>query len=93
MFTVAPSEGAKGKKRKISEVSESKSIETSEKRSKNGNVAVVEKRERKKSETYVVNGLVETHVTLSPKTPPGDPPEPEELIKVYFNCILFQFIN
>lgn len=25
--------------------------------------------------------MVETHVTLSPHTPAGDPPEPEELIK------------
>lgn len=25
--------------------------------------------------------MVETHITLSPHTPAGDPPEPEELIK------------
>lgn len=25
--------------------------------------------------------MVETHVTLSPHTPAGDPPEPEELIR------------
>lgn len=25
--------------------------------------------------------MVETHVRLSPRTPAGDPPEPEELIK------------
>lgn len=83
VFLVDSSEGTKGKKRKISEVSEPKPKETSEKRSKNGSVTTVERRERKKSETYVVDGLVETHVTLSPKTPPGDPPEPEELIKVF----------
>lgn len=35
-----------------------------------------------KSETIEVNGKVETHVTLSPHLPDGDPPEPEELIKV-----------
>lgn len=35
-----------------------------------------------KSETIEVNGTVETHVTLSPHQPEGDPPEPEELIKV-----------
>ncbi|XP_058463864.1 regulation of nuclear pre-mRNA domain-containing protein 1B [Malaya genurostris] len=35
-----------------------------------------------KSETIEVNGKVETHVTLSPHLPEGDPPEPEELIKV-----------
>ena len=40
--------------------------------------------ERKKSETEVeveVDGMKELHVTLSPRTPAGDPPEPEELIK------------
>lgn len=31
--------------------------------------------------TVEVNGMVETHVQLSPHTPAGDPPEPEELIK------------
>lgn len=41
-----------------------------------------EKKERKKSETEVeVDGTKELHVTLSPKTPAGDPPETEELIK------------
>lgn len=35
-----------------------------------------------KSEIIEVNGTVETHVTLSPHQPEGDPPEPEELIKV-----------
>lgn len=35
-----------------------------------------------KSETIEVNGKVETHVTLSPHQLDGDPPEPEELIKV-----------
>ncbi|KAJ0178152.1 hypothetical protein K1T71_005975 [Dendrolimus kikuchii] len=40
------------------------------------------KHERRRSETKVeVDGQIETHITLSPKTPPGDPPEPEELIK------------
>lgn len=41
-------------------------------------------RERKKSENEVlveVDGKLETHVQLSPHTPAGDPPEPEELIK------------
>ncbi|CAK1544946.1 unnamed protein product [Leptosia nina] len=37
---------------------------------------------RRYSETKIeVDGKIETHITLSPKTPPGDPPEPEELIK------------
>lgn len=41
-----------------------------------------EKKERKKSETEVeVDGTKELHVTLSPRTPGGDPPETEELIK------------
>lgn len=43
-----------------------------------------EGRERKKSATEVqveVDGTVETHIHLSPQTPGGDPPEPEELIK------------
>lgn len=40
------------------------------------------KQERRRSETKEVDGHLETHTTLSPKTPPGDPPEPEELIKV-----------
>lgn len=39
-------------------------------------------REHKKSETEIeVDGTKELHVTLSPHTPAGDPPEPEELIK------------
>jgi len=61
-------------------------------------------RERKKSETEVeieVDGMKELHVTLSPRTPAGDPPEPEELIKAllvssfqmgvncYLSCPLF----
>lgn len=36
----------------------------------------------KNVEVVEVNGTVETHVTLSPHQPEGDPPEPEELIKV-----------
>ncbi|XP_006621254.1 regulation of nuclear pre-mRNA domain-containing protein 1B isoform X2 [Apis dorsata] len=41
-----------------------------------------DKKERKKSETEVeVDGTKELHVTLSPRTPAGDPPETEELIK------------
>lgn len=56
-----------------------------------------EKQERRRSETKVeVDGQIETHTTLSPRTPPGDPPEPEELIKVIviyelFHLCLFQF--
>ncbi|KAI4469976.1 cyclin-dependent kinase inhibitor-related protein [Holotrichia oblita] len=49
-----------------------------EKRNKSPN------RDYKKTETEVtveVDGTIETHVHLSPRTPAGDPPEPEELIK------------
>ena len=41
-------------------------------------------RERKKSETETeveVDNLKEIHLTLSPRTPGGEPPEPEEIIK------------
>lgn len=41
-----------------------------------------EKKPAKTEVTIEVNGKVETHVTLSPHQPDGDPPEPEELIKV-----------
>lgn len=47
-----------------------------------------ERKERKKSETEVeVDGTKELHVTLSPRTPAGDPPETEELIKALMVCI------
>lgn len=37
---------------------------------------------KKEKEVVVeVDGTKELHVTLSPKTPVNDPPEPEELIK------------
>lgn len=35
----------------------------------------------KKDKEIIVDGTKELHVTLSPKTPVNDPPEPEELIK------------
>ncbi|XP_060519889.1 regulation of nuclear pre-mRNA domain-containing protein 1B [Cylas formicarius] len=38
-------------------------------------------KKRDKEVVYEVDGTLETHVHLSPHTPPGDPPEPEELIK------------
>lgn len=46
------------------------------------NSAPAEKKPVKTEVTIEVNGKVETHVTLSPHQPDGDPPEPEELIKV-----------
>jgi regulator of Ty1 transposition protein 103 len=52
------------------------------------------KQERRRSETKVeVDGQIETHTTLSPKTPPGDPPEPEELIKVRREYQHYLFVN
>ncbi|RLU23604.1 hypothetical protein DMN91_003809 [Ooceraea biroi] len=52
-----------------------------------------EKKERKKSETEVeVDGTKELHVTLSPRTPAGDPPETEELIKALMNLNLIRFV-
>lgn len=53
-------------------------VKTPEKKAK---VEGRSKHERRRSETKEVDGHLETHTTLSPKTPPGDPPEPEELIK------------
>lgn len=56
-------------------------VEKPTKKEKTIKVKVVP-REHKKSETEVeVDGTKELHVTLSPHTPSGDPPEPEELIK------------
>lgn len=47
------------------------------------------KPERRQSETVEVDGTIETHTTLSPRTPPGDPPESDELIKVSQDLVLF----
>lgn len=49
----------------------------------------VNAKERKKSETETeieVDGMKEIHITLSPRTPAGDPPEPEEIIKALLVC-------
>lgn len=48
----------------------------------NSSMTAAEKKPAKSEVTIEVNGKVETHVTLSPHQPDGDPPEPEELIKV-----------
>ncbi|CAF4925609.1 regulation of nuclear pre-mRNA domain-containing protein 1B isoform X1 [Pieris napi] len=67
-----------------SKVSKRKSIDTEPKDpEKKPKLESREKGEKRRySETKVeVDGKIETHITLSPKTPPGDPPEPEELIK------------
>lgn len=65
-------------------VSKRKSIDNEPKEpEKKPKVEKEKDRQRRRSETKVeVDGQIETHITLSPKTPPGDPPEPEELIKV-----------
>ncbi|KAF9806738.1 hypothetical protein SFRURICE_011442 [Spodoptera frugiperda] len=63
---------------KIQEFKEAEAVKTPEKKAK---VEGRSKHERRRSETKEVDGHLETHTTLSPKTPPGDPPEPEELIK------------
>lgn len=39
-----------------------------------------------------VDGTKELHVTLSPKTPVNDPPEPEELIKALVVCSNVQYL-
>ncbi|XP_013190522.1 regulation of nuclear pre-mRNA domain-containing protein 1B [Amyelois transitella] len=67
-------------------VSKRKSVDTEakepEKKAKTEHKERHSRHERRRSETKVeVDGHIETHITLSPKTPPGDPPEPEELIK------------
>uniref|UniRef100_A0A1Q3F5B5 Putative regulator of nuclear mrna n=1 Tax=Culex tarsalis TaxID=7177 RepID=A0A1Q3F5B5_CULTA len=63
----------------------SKSSSSSSSSSATNNTAAATSTEKKPAKTEVtieVNGKVETHVTLSPHQPDGDPPEPEELIKV-----------
>lgn len=68
---VVPSKTADVEKRKSDDtISSSKKPKISDKKEKTT-----------KTETIEINGKVETHVTLSPHVPLGDPPEPEELIK------------
>ncbi|XP_066261480.1 regulation of nuclear pre-mRNA domain-containing protein 1B [Euwallacea similis] len=38
-------------------------------------------KKKDKQVTVEVDGTLETHVHLSPHTPPGDPPEPDEIVK------------
>ncbi|KAM3966159.1 LOW QUALITY PROTEIN: regulation of nuclear pre-mRNA domain-containing protein 1B [Aphomia sociella] len=62
-------------------VSKRKSIDIEAKETEKKPKLERERHERRRSETKVeVDGQIETHTTLSPKTPPGDP-QPEELIK------------
>ncbi|KAL0270612.1 UNVERIFIED_CONTAM: hypothetical protein PYX00_007963 [Menopon gallinae] len=61
-----------------------KTNDEEKKKHKKDKYSPVHVRERKKSDTETqveVNGMREVHVTLSPRTPAGDPPEPEEIIK------------
>lgn len=60
----------------------SKSSSSSAAAAANSSTTPTEKKPAKSEVTIEVNGKVETHVTLSPHQPDGDPPEPEELIKV-----------
>lgn len=63
------------------------------KRHKREKYSPIHVRERKKSETETeieIDGMKEVHVTLSPHTPAGDPPEPDEIIKALMVCI-FRF--
>ncbi|XP_055606706.1 regulation of nuclear pre-mRNA domain-containing protein 1B [Uranotaenia lowii] len=68
------------KKRKSEETVEPPA--KSHKKPKSGSNKSPSDKKAAKSEVIEVNGKVETHVTLSPHLPEGDPPEPEELIKV-----------
>lgn len=74
-----PVKNGEEKKRK-QEASDDKHNHKKAKSSSNANIE--EKKIRTMSETIEVNGMVETHITLSPHQPEGDAPEPEELIKV-----------
>lgn len=60
----------------------SKSSNSSSSSATTNSTVPVEKKPIKSEVTIEVNGKVETHVTLSPHQPDGDPPEPEELIRV-----------
>jgi regulator of Ty1 transposition protein 103 len=65
---------------KSKEESSSKKRKTEESSSANGSEIKKPKTTPSKAKILEVNG--ETHVTLSPTQPVGDPPEPEELIKM-----------
>lgn len=82
--------------RQISEFKKSLSVkikDTAEPHAKKSklDVAVIKssKERKKRPENAVsvleVDGKVETHIHLSPRTPAGDPPEPEELINAIIN--------
>lgn len=77
--TEKPAAAEEPKKRKTEESSSSAGNSSEPKKSK---TALTPSKEKVKSEVVEVNGKVETHVTLSPHIPIGDPPEPDELIKV-----------
>lgn len=65
---------------KSKEESLSKKRKTEESNNANGSESKKPKTTPSKAKILEVNG--ETHVTLSPTQPVGDPPEPEELIKM-----------
>ena len=68
--------------KKESKKRKSVDVEVIKEPEKKAKVEARAKQERRRSETKEVDGHIETHTTLSPKTPPGDPPEPDELVKV-----------
>lgn len=82
---VVPTKNGDEKKRKApaEDLGEkSKSHKKKKESSSNSSEPKITSEKKVKSETIEVNGKVETHVTLSPHLPDGDPPEPEELVKV-----------
>lgn len=80
---VATAEVVVEKKRKAEEGHESSQKDRKKSKSSSDKSSHNSSEKKSKSETTIeVNGTVETHVTLSPHQPEGDPPEPEELIKV-----------
>lgn len=70
------------KKRKPEESSSQPSSSGNNSESKKSKSSLTPSKDKVKSEVVEVNGKVETHVTLSPHIPIGDPPEPDELIKM-----------
>lgn len=72
-----------------------KTVEDDKKTHRKEKYSPINARERKKSETETeieVDGMKEIHVTLSPRTPAGDPPEPEEIIKALMVCIILFYL-
>lgn len=71
--------GVEVEKRKIIDTEEDKVVKKKPKISPSTTASSTEN--TIKTEIIEVNGKVETHITLSPRIPIGEPPEPDELIK------------